>query len=1427
MQAENVSGKATPVNIEVGPLSPQGRDVVDIQAETVGVATGQSVKDTRNSAIDVAVEYETEQWTSIAELYRQGVIDNDDLIGFANQGPRISPMPLESIAANEITTDLLANQHYIANDQDLDFFDRKQNELTVNLGLYNTYNSLEENFSAGVIPEVAGMLLNPFDQKSSTMADVIDTIGSTGIDVGLVEGITGYDYPERVRLLQSWLYGGETKAETEARLRLFVDAVEENSNPLNYIAMREMVSDAMSYSVGDQKFDDLALYGSIIGEVGGAAAAIGRAVKAGSPGRVAQAMGADNTASKADDVAHEALGDKVVPNSTASQRAIEDEEINLGPEYDEIRDPLIIEDAKERVGRQVRKFATVNMDDMDPSNVQVNPESGAYRVTYLIGGDRGLNGFPSIETAKKAFPQNKIVSGADGRFYAKFTVDVDYSKGFKAVDNIKGLNDTEVAFYKYITQKNALKDDYMFNELSHLVMDMKGTLDKEARTFIEKTTSFRKTSKTHNSALDRVILDAANTFNDNTKSYGVDLTKTEFDRLYKGPDKTQAWDAYSELLRFRDHLWKKSNKQLRNRLLDIGAVGIRFDGEVYVGQKVSKTDTLNRQWVYDPVKDASFRYNPGEDGQLFDVYQVTSNADGHKYYAFPKDKALETSIPDKVLNKTEGFTMDHSVNKNYIRIFDTENQRSISVAAGKNTGKAKDFQKAMDVSLKAYDEVEAGRITRLDADKIIADAWAGIRNISGVQGFKASFSDFPALFKNKEFRNVSVKRGDDKLSQFQNTVDDINKISNSIFGRRGSARLLSTDDMYDSAKLMDPDEAMLKAYKHTQARSMDRMVRKRQANQFVKLARREGLLDEKASVGKTDEQIMADPRYKGNLTKDQIKKKNRLEVMRFQYDRNYAEALGKFDVAMANKLYEIAGNNLNFLGDAAYFMIEKNPINMLRSAVFNLNLGLGNIGQLFLQGSTAFQTMAKYPVQTSRALLNMTPTIIGMVRPDMIKDIAKAQRSSTGVIEDDFIHKIATFQRLNKMDVTHTVGDTAVVNVPSLTGFFQRALNAGRLPFNKGEQFFRLVNSEVAYQNFVKKYGRKPRLDSKKDLGELSFEIDSIGFNMTSADRAWWQEGLPGLATQFSSYQMRWLGQFVNKDITPVQKASMALFTLGFTGTAGTGGSYFAEVLDRELADQGIPEDIRETFRWGLFSKAVDAVYQTFGEEPPGLSFEYFGPAAAQNLLTRAIQPILNMVGIMPVTEQSTIMEQILGPAYSNIQRIGDAGSKAIDALGSAVGFVDGKYEDWEVATAMTSIISSTRAPTQVWLMDTKGLQRTSTGKYFERERQADKWDWVGAFTGVKRTEDLSYGEIQAYKENKVIYNDLLSAARADQELYFSGAISLETFEQRMQGYREEVLEFNPNLVYDFEINLSRNIGMLYKKSSAQEAARIEMGGSR
>jgi hypothetical protein len=276
-------------------------------------------------------------------------------------------------------------------------------------------------------------------------------------------------------------------------------------------------------------------------------------------------------------------------------------------------------------------------------------------------------------------------------------------------------------------------------------------------------------------------------------------------------------------------------------------------------------------------------------------------------------------------------------------------------------------------------------------------------------------------------------------------------------------------------------------------------------------------------------------------------------------------------------------------------MMSFRPDVALRSAAFNMKLGMFNPDQYIVQASSALNIMALAPMDGLKAAASYLPLRIAMINPDpnVLKVLYKRAAPFIGMTEKEFLESIDYMSRSGRYQVNQNISEINA-SYDVTRGMISKTLEMGRTPFNEGERVQRLMATNVAYREFRK---ANPVLDVTTDAGFrimddfITNRADNLTMNMTRSSAAWWQQGFMSLPTQWLGYQAKLMENiFFGHNLTVGERIKLGSAQVALFGGAGVplAGTFINSFVDQ--SSEGIDKDAYTFLRYGLLDLTLSNI---------------------------------------------------------------------------------------------------------------------------------------------------------------------------------------------------------------------------------------------
>lgn len=552
----------------------------------------------------------------------------------------------------------------------------------------------------------------------------------------------------------------------------------------------------------------------------------------------------------------------------------------------------------------------------------------------------------------------------------------------------------------------------------------------------------------------------------------------------------------------------------------------------------------------------------------------------------------------------------------------------------------------------------------------------------------------------------------------------------------------------------------------------------------------------------------------GLPSEDAIKFKKRMEAL-----ATAMEGKGKLGQWMSNKALGMAHGSVS---------------QSLRTMVFHSYLGLGNLAQFFVQANGALIAAAVHPVYGAVAAKNAGVLRLGVMayslgREDVVRQLGKinvgldAGASSV----DDFMKTVKLIKEtgvLNsiKSSALHYVKEGAVdldTHLAAYTGGLKSgikrtgsmALKAGLIPFNRGEEFARIVAMDVARREWMKANPGKDFL-SRGAQAEILARQEVLTLGMSRANVGRMQQGVLSIPFQFAQYNWKLMENLLGQRLTTAEKARvMGMATLLY-GSEGMGlTALYREVFgDAELTKEQKLAMTEGVLSWGLY-KATGAETGIGTRIGPLRYFTDQITDMASGELT-AVALLSGPAGSF-LSKEAEFLNEVV--RIYNVDGV-DVGDKAPEYLTAALkavssGFsnttkyLQAIYSDGYVRSkAGQRMAQLSNLESWLSIMGIKNLKEIENNKMYELlKNEADiKRDYSNALARLwsqyyqaetQSERDNKYLQIQAFMQsidNGLLENEVFDKAR--RKLY-----SEPMYEQNMRRLRQKLLEkkIDPTLI--------------------------------
>lgn len=944
-----------------------------------------------------------------------------------------------------------------------------------------------------------------------------------------------------------------------------------------------------------------------------------------------------------------------------------------------------------------------------------------------------------------------------------------------------------------------------------------------------------------------------------------------------------AVDAYHAFRDNEDLNYLIQNADIRRSLVGMGLRDMQYDNMHFLGKQIPGLAEENLRGITFKDLETGRTYGFGEMSEaeltklLKDEDKVLVKLNAAKFLdaeevddAIPvqyiigaREKFQSNAIPAVVLNYLPGgrrvYTKGTAFAKQ-ARTYSVGNKTvllkpnvlfaDLDVAAMK--AKAGEINKA----LKIYRDYKDGRIEKLAASAALNESTAGN------QYFKvASIEDLETYFKTKNNphgvmnwqHNVEVVEDGEELSSVRNMIAqgikymddpetrainmafDIVETNGQGFWSRGAplktvtGDYTPTVDMYGVIDKTINSSAYLDTMKDYNA-WYAREFRKNFADVIdvndLRMLSDEDLLE----FGRIDpERLKASVGNKGlrnkiNAARSMQEHWKIVARRPTEYDRR----IGTYMKSFANWLgdREIAKYlGVSQRGSSSYEAIANlDPQKFATAAGYNINLGLWNIRQAWLQAMGTVQVALLEPVHGVKAATAYIPirTAMAAKTPEQLAYIAKKGSTILGITEKEFEGLIDYLKR---------TGATLTQEMHSAyhTTHALQKLSRSSTVFVAGAENFNCVTATVAaYLKRLSQVGSAGMTDDV--LRGINHYADDLYFNMTKASNTALQtSGWTRIFAQFSAYMIRGFEALFNKSFTPTQRARLFLGNLGIYGLEGTLGAGVYNIY-----------------------KGINAVEDTTGIE---LS-EFNKQGIAEGYLTAMLQGAgipfsLSEAGIqigggflgncIDLLSGEDVNLAEMAPAVSALRTLGSTPSWAPAALQemwmAAVNLVSPTYTKEDFVSAANRIVmnnapSGLKNGAKALIAYNTGLLINTRGTVLKRNVPASEalWTALGLKSDAQESVDFIYGYMA--DKNKVISDARdslsklwrawkISSSEEDLQNFVSTRDTL-LGDPRQNPYYTDILKAVSNIVRDNVFTTQqeeqlKNIKNIFERQKLQE----------
>lgn len=370
--------------------------------------------------------------------------------------------------------------------------------------------------------------------------------------------------------------------------------------------------------------------------------------------------------------------------------------------------------------------------------------------------------------------------------------------------------------------------------------------------------------------------------------------------------------------------------------------------------------------------------------------------------------------------------------------------------------------------------------------------------------------------------------------------------------------------------------------------------------------------------------------------------------------QNFPTESERFFQTTVQNMYDFAkGRGWNRIAKMLGNFRDSDPVSAARATAFHSLLGWFNPAQFWVQAQGMSIALSlgfgKYAGRSMANAMALRALGEGVSNPARVNAVSKGARllSANGAYDGEKLTRLhELWKKTGYQDsVTQTADHAAAAKGYGVTmDAIKRTADRGLLFYRQGELMNRSLSFNIAIERWMEKTG-KGIMDITDDvLKDVMDDANNIMLNMTRANRATWQKGLPSLPTQFLQVTTKFLetATMANRQFDKGEVGRMMLGQLALYGTAGIpiigGGMGMGAMLATEIfgMDQqdidnnpAVVKTINDGF-WGLVS------YQMFGVDIE---------LSSRGSLLRGIGDFVDNWFV----QESTITEKLLG-AFGSTQ---------------------------------------------------------------------------------------------------------------------------------------------------------------------------------
>lgn len=283
----------------------------------------------------------------------------------------------------------------------------------------------------------------------------------------------------------------------------------------------------------------------------------------------------------------------------------------------------------------------------------------------------------------------------------------------------------------------------------------------------------------------------------------------------------------------------------------------------------------------------------------------------------------------------------------------------------------------------------------------------------------------------------------------------------------------------------------------------------------------------------------------------------------------------------------------------------------IRTVTFHSFLGGMNPVQLVMQALNAANAVIISPIHGAKATMNATALRVALMsdNEEVWRHLATIHKASTlGIANaDEFVETVKLLRRSGILDGINSTSmfGSETGKYGLFNSFLRKVGGTSAFFFNRGEEFSRIISFDVARREF-KAANKGADWTTDAALNKILERQDDLTQNMTSANRAKWQQGWSSIPTQFMAYPIRFtLNTLYSASGTTTRAFSKtegislivgSALLYGAAGTMGDSLQWAQELLGDAVKDMSPNE--RLAVQQGIMAAFINAVSKELtGEE--------------------------------------------------------------------------------------------------------------------------------------------------------------------------------------------------------------------------------------